>query len=435
MSGYRLGMFYLLAGLGTASALPSESSPSCACDREMRKTLESIQAWRRLHNGQYPGRLVDLKDAGLLPQDGAVCPEVLREGSGADAAHQLSTSRRESGDPYDTYEYEMSSKVLKSKEGDKLYLPADAPPYTRQDLKSALLRRPFFEQIPILRCSSHRATAPPPFAGNNDVNRNATVSGHVYWSGLLWEQLWLDDVPYCAREANVLFGMKGPPFHTDRAPDVPGALDLRKWNCAFGDHAWWWTLPMFDEKANRQQAAHLRPFFQEKHGRRVEVGTTTWWIDGLVQLQGRVLEGQTNRYRGPGVEAFVWQKTGLPVERTFACAVWLQATTWTASSGETAGWLVWHYADGAIERVPLVYGQTTARFWRDLNQLAGEKDFPEPVWKHHESAQAVGKERWLRLYQQSWNNPRPNVVVTSLDFVSNRDCTAAPFLIAIKVEP
>lgn len=433
MSRYRLDVIYLLAGLVTASALPQESSLSLACDREMRKTLESIQAWRRLHDGRYPGRLVDLKDAGFLPQDGAICPEMLREGTGADAAHQQITSRGETGDPYGTYEYEMST-VLKS-EDNRFFLPRDAPSYTRQDLKAALLRRPFFEQVPILRCSSHRAAAPQSFAGSSDVRRNATVSGQVYWSGTYWEQIWLDNVPYCAREANVLFGLKGPPFHTDRRPDVPGSLDLRKWSCAFGDHAWWWAHPMFEERASRQKAAHLGPFFEENHGRRVQVGTTAWWIDGLVQLQGRVLEGRSNRYRGPGLLAFAWQKTGLPVSGAFARASWLQGTAWSAGSGETAGWLVWHYADGAVERVPMVYGQTTARFWADLDQLAGEKGYPEPAWKHHESAQTVGKERWLRLYHQTWMNPRPDVTVTSLDFVSNRECTAAPFLIAIRVEP
>ena len=57
------------------------------------------------------------------------------------------------------------------------------------------------------------------------------------------------------------------------------------------------------------------------------------------------------------------------------------------------------------------------------------------MWKHHETAEAVGKERWLRLYQQTWINPRPEVMVKSLDFVSNRDCPASPFLIAVNVTP
>lgn len=417
---------------GSASA--AGDNPCLDCDREMRKTFDAIQAWRRLHHGRYPDRLVDLKQAGLLPSDRAICPDVLRERIGGNAAHREVSSRSEAGDPQGTYEYELSAKVLKSG-GERIYLPSNAPSYTRQDVKAELLRRPFFEQIPILRCSSHRAVAPPPFAGADDVRRNATVAGSIYWSRTFWEHLWLNDVPYCARDANVLFGLKGPPFYTDRTPVLPEALDLRKWNCAFGDHAWWWTYPMFEEGVNRQTAAHLRPFFEENHGRSIKVAGTQWWIDGLVQLQGQVLPSGRNHYSAPGMEAFVWQKTGVSVNRTIRGASWLQGTVWVGRNDEPAGWLVWKYADGAEERVPVIYGKTTARFWGDAKQIEGESGFPDPVWKHHETTEAVGKERWLRLYQQHWTNPRPDIIVTILDFVSNRESPAAPFIIAVNVTP
>jgi hypothetical protein len=418
----------LLACAGTES--------SClACDRELRKTFEAIQAWRRLHNGTYPAYITDLKLAGFLPAEAAICPDVLGEHQGASAAHRGTSSSADLADPPGTYQYEMSAKVQKSRY-DKPYLPAGAAPYTLQDVKSVLLRRPFFEQVPILRCPSHRNVAPAQFAGANNGWRNFTVEGTVYWSKVYWEQRWLDDVPYCAREANVLFGAKGPPFYTDLAPTLSCALDLRKWSCAFGDHAWWWTYPMFEEGANRQWAAHLRPFFEEKHGRVLNLNGTDWWIDGLVQLQGRIImqEG-VGVYSGPGMEAFAWKKTGATVGCIFRRAAWLQGTVWTAKPGETTGWLVWHYADGSVERAPLNYGKNTARFWADSRQLEGEKGFVEPVWRYHETKEAVGKERWLRLYEQEWVNPRPDVVVDSLDFVSNPDSRAAPFLIAVNVVP
>jgi hypothetical protein len=408
---------------------------SClACDRELRKTFEAVQAWRRLHDGRWPGRLADLKIAGLLPVDCAICPEVLRERHGASAAHSGVSSRADAADPPGTYEYELSGKVRKS-QGDRMYLPDDAPPYTRQDVKTALLRRQFFEQVPILRCNSHREAAPAQFTGKEEGWRNLTVEGKVYWSAFYWEQLWLDDVPYCARDANVLFGLKGPPFHTDRAPSLPGALDLRKWSCSFGDHAWWWTYPMFEEQANRQVAAHLRPFFQENHGRVLQLDGTEWWVDGLVQLQGRINESRESRYRAPSMLTFTWKKTGAEVRRSFRRAAWLQGTVWTATAGETVGWLVWHYADGASEQVPIIYGRDTARFWAEPRHMEGEKDFAGPVWRQHETKEAVGQERWLRIYRQEWANPRPEVVVASLDFVSNQDCSAAPFLIAVNVVP
>jgi hypothetical protein len=421
------------------TALPilgrADTAPPClACDREMRKTFEAIQAWRRLHDGRFPGRLADLKTAGLLPVDCAICPDVLRERHGASAARSGVSSSADAADPPGTYEYELSGKVRKS-QSDRMFLPDDAPPYTRQDVKTALLRRPFFEQVPILRCSSHREAAPAQFTAKDEGWRNLTVEGKVYWSGRYWEQLWLDDVPYCARDANVLFGLKGPPFHTDRAPTLAGALDLRKWSCAFGDHVWWWTYPMFEQEPNRQVAAHLRPFFQEDHGRVLKLNDTEWWLDGLVQLQGRISSDQQSLYTAPGRLTCAWKKTGAEVGRAFRRASWLQGTVWTAAAGETVGWLVWHYADGATERAPIIYGRNTARFWAEPRQIENEKDFVEPVWRFHETKEAVGKERWLRIYRQEWVNPRPEVVVASLDFVSNQDCPAAPFLIAVNVVP
>jgi hypothetical protein len=420
----------LVSGVASSWAATPET---LRCDREMRKTLEAIQAWRRSHDGKYPPQLVHLKQAGLIPADGAICPEVLYERPGADAAHRLSTSRGQGLDPASTYEYEMSDFVRSIH--DRLYLPDGTPDYTRGEIKSKLLRRPFFEQVALLRCSSHRASAPSPHAEGGEPQRNLTATGAVYWSGSDWEDLWLNEVPYCARQANVLFGLKGPPFHSGRTPTLPEALDLRGATCAFGDHPWWWTLPMFEQETKRQWAAHLRPFFQEDHGRVLELGGTPWWIDGLVQLQGRVLTNENQRYRGPGRLAFPWERRGIPVGRHVRTATWLQGTVWTVPRNETVGWLVWHYQDGHEERVPVDYGVHTARFWADSDQLPTEGDFPEPVWSHAESAAKVGKERQLRIYRQSWSNPRPDTVVASLEFVSHRQSPGAPFLIAVNVYP
>src|SRR5579871_5473371 len=89
----------------------AESNPCLQCDRKLRKTLESIQAWRRAHEGKYPGRLVDLLSAGLLQGGGALCPDYLHEQVMAMQAPVLSTSAMEFGDPFGMYEYEMSDRV------------------------------------------------------------------------------------------------------------------------------------------------------------------------------------------------------------------------------------------------------------------------------------------------------------------------------------
>jgi hypothetical protein len=407
-----------------------QENPCLPCDRQMRKTFEAIQAWRRLHSGNYPGLLVDLENSGLLPKGGAICPELLGERSRSSAKLSEKTSRGPQRDPEEFYEYELTDSVLVFRD----YFPANATNYSRQQVKSVLLRRQFFEQVPILRCTRHPELAPARFT-NDRPRRNLTVEGKIYWSGLYWELLWLDDVPYCAREANVLFGSIGPPFYTNTAPILPAALDLRKWSCAFGDHAWWWPWPMFELGTNRQFAAQLRPFFQEQYGRVLQLDGEEWWLNGLVQLQGRIKRNDEGPFRAFDMEAFVWKKTGATVGRAFRKAAWLQGTVWTAPAGETAGWLVWHYADGTTERVPIDYGRNTARFWGEPPQIDAEKDFTKPAWRFHEDKESVLKDRWLRIYRQEWVNPRPDVVVASLDFVSNPESRASPFLIAVNVLP
>jgi len=429
-----LNLWLIFAGAQPVQP-PSTSSPCLQCDRELRKLAESLQAWRRAHDGNYPERLVDLFAAGLMPADGAICPKVRQEAIASDARHQLATSRKPGADPEGLYEYELSPNVNKS-DSEASYLPPGTQPYTRRDIKLELLRRPHAEQVPLLRCASHQAEAPDEFRTfEPPAFRNLTAAGAVYWSDVYWETRWLADVPYCARESIVLFGLKGPPFYVDRPPAITSALDLRSWSCAFGDHPWWWTLPLFDEPPNRQLAPQLRPFFQEQHGRVLSVGNEDYWLNGLTQLQGKISPDDRDVYRQARRPAFVSERTGLSVARNFRKACWLQGTLWTAPANDTAGWLVWHYADRTVERVPIVYGKTTARFWGDLEQINAERNFPEPVWKHHETAQEVGKERWLRLYRQTWENPHPEIKVVSLDFVSNTNSPAGPLIVAIKVYP
>jgi hypothetical protein len=147
-------------------------------------------------------------------------------------------------------------------------------------------------------------------------------------------------------------------------------------------------------------------------------------------LQGKV---GTDPFSGPGLIAFVWKKVGLAVNRKIAGAAWLQGTVWTAPLSQTTGWLIWHYEDGNVIHVPMDYGVNTARFWADAHQHQNESGFPEAVWSVHQERSLLQNERWLRLYRQEWSNPHPDVTVVSLDFASNEESPAAPFLVAVNL--
>ena len=208
--------------------LGGEEQPSeiVRCDREMRKTFEALQAWRRLNHGAFPERLADLKTAGLLPSGGAICPSVAAEQFNASARHSLITSHNKDGDPKATYEYELSGTAMAS-EGNERWLPAETPPISRRQYKTEILRRPNSDQMPFLRCKSHQPAAPAPYRNDSTTWRNLPYTGSAYWSGEYWEQNWLQDVPYTERHLNILFGGQGPPFNSGLPPRLAAALDLR----------------------------------------------------------------------------------------------------------------------------------------------------------------------------------------------------------------
>ncbi len=432
---------HLLAGVMGILLLPypsaGEESDTLPCDREMRKTIEAMQAFRRQNQGRYPDSLSDLTRHGYLQWRDAACPLNRQGDAQADERANFISSRRLGGDRSGRYEYELSDQVVLN-DGSRMFLPADPPPFTRAQLKGELLRRAFSEQVPLLRCDQHRS-GPSPASNPDDGRRNATAYGTIYWSGLYWEQVWIADVPGTSRDLNVFYGLEGPPFYVDRAPALDGAIDFRPWNSAFGDVAWWWELPFFDEGSNRQRTPDLGPFFHHQQGMTRDLGGTSWWLNGLVQVQGEFSEAPgLNRYHQPTSQDHPPSRLDLPIKRHFHAASWLQGTLWTGSPGEPVGFLIWHYEDGTIERVPILYGVHSARFWCDEEQSRDEqlvRNLVSPVWSEHQTREQVGVERQLRLYQQRWTNPHPDVQVTSLDFVAATNSPAAPFLVAMQVTP
>jgi hypothetical protein len=90
------------------------------------------------------------------------------------------------------------------------------------------------------------------------------------------------------------------------------------------------------------------------------------------------------------------------------------------------------YEDKTTVLIPIVYGQDV----RDWFFLEGERlpNLGKVVWTGDNAfAKEVGAR--LRLYLSSWDNPMPAKRVTSIDYLSRKDDTAAaPFCVAITVE-
>ncbi|HEY5913203.1 MAG TPA: protein kinase [Verrucomicrobiae bacterium] len=118
----------------------------------------------------------------------------------------------------------------------------------------------------------------------------------------------------------------------------------------------------------------------------------------------------------------------------------LHGTAYRERDGIVVAALVWNFADGTRHESEIVYGRHVRSRWvghDPVNVTPGGR----VAWEGTNPAATdyrdifpggePGKE--VRLYLSSWENPRPEVAVTSLDLVS-RLTDSAPFFLGITVE-
>ena len=119
---------------------------------------------------------------------------------------------------------------------------------------------------------------------------------------------------------------------------------------------------------------------------------------------------------------------GIPVRRRGRQIHFLHACGFAAPRETTIGAYVVHYADGAEDRASIIYGRNIVDWWEsDIVTDA------RVAWVGSNAAsRQVGKQTHLVKY--TWDNPRPDEEVTSIDFVSAVE-EPAPFLVAITIEP
>lgn len=140
---------------------------------------------------------------------------------------------------------------------------------------------------------------------------------------------------------------------------------------------------------------------------------------GLVQANGGALEEK----HGPFLQRF----DGIPVRQRCRRLHFLNATDVAGVAGIIVASYAVHYADGQVLEIPAVYGQDIGAC--RLQGDAAELRMPGVVWRDR-----LGEGISLQLYVLSWDNPRPDVCIEAIDFVSH-NTRAAPFLIAITAQP
>jgi hypothetical protein len=280
------------------------------------------------------------------------------------------------------------------------------------------------EVVPIVRCHQH---AP---------QLNLSVGGQVYGSTGTWEAMFTNKVSADALTVSKLFPGESPPAPAQKSatpsaggggggyqapviiripprdPQTPSALiDLTDYYNAGLTEGW--------HRVGASDASKHSDLAWLPRGTQSFAGTE-FDVRGVVQLAGQSLK--TKRYP-PSVK-------GIRINRKCTTLHFLHGTGWWVSDGTRIGHYRVVYAGGDDVEIPLVYGADL----RDWHMKANEG--PEPTnsvvaWMGKTPAQPQNVT--LQLFKTSWENPRAQLRIETLDYVSAMT-NCAPFLIAITAE-
>jgi hypothetical protein len=153
------------------------------------------------------------------------------------------------------------------------------------------------------------------------------------------------------------------------------------------------------------------------------------------RLGGVVLVGPGETSSGDGVRVPVKPEVdGIPINQRARRLHFLQGTHWHPRDGALIGSYVVNYADDTRISVPIRYGQDVVDWWTvdDGSSVAAQTRL---AWVGDNAAAA---DRPIRLFVKSWENPRPQVPIRSVDMVTGSQPPGpeapAPFLVGLTVE-
>ncbi|MHC1763227.1 MAG: protein kinase [Verrucomicrobiia bacterium] len=192
----------------------------------------------------------------------------------------------------------------------------------------------------------------------------------------------------------------------ERDPTTPSwLLDLTPFFNASLDQSWAYPLP-----SRRDLVALPR-------GRQTFAGVD-WDIRGLIQLSSPRLLALHLEYAA--------KIEGIPVRQRCRRLHFLHAADVATADGTRLGGYIIHYADGGQQEIPIVYGQDLVAW--DLDPPRTNSP-PVVAWAGRNRVSVC-----VQLFKTTWDNPRPDDEITSLDLVSAM-APAAPFVVAITAEP
>jgi hypothetical protein len=119
------------------------------------------------------------------------------------------------------------------------------------------------------------------------------------------------------------------------------------------------------------------------------------------------------------------------VDRVLAKLHLLHATGWSTDDGTIIGEYVVTWEDDTSVTIPIRYGKELLDWWYD--DASAEPSEAKVAWKGvTKQSEASGKK--VRLYLATWENPKPDKKIKTIDFTTSKQSPCAPFCVAITAE-
>ncbi|HEV7923841.1 MAG TPA: M56 family metallopeptidase [Verrucomicrobiae bacterium] len=157
-------------------------------------------------------------------------------------------------------------------------------------------------------------------------------------------------------------------------------------------------------------------------GRHV-LGGVAFEISGVLQLSAKGMP--------EGGRTFPPALDGIKLDRPFGKLHLLHACAGKQDAGTMVAKIVVHYQDGRRLEVPINYGEHVRDWWFwDFDPVSDPNT--TMAWTGN-NLNVRAQNGSLRLYRTTWINPRPQVSVVGVDYVSGQS-KSAPFMVALTVE-
>jgi beta-lactamase regulating signal transducer with metallopeptidase domain len=156
------------------------------------------------------------------------------------------------------------------------------------------------------------------------------------------------------------------------------------------------------------------------------LGTGRQMLEGVPFVIGKSLLQLGSRIDKPD------QIQGIKVGRKLNKLHILHATGYSMDDDSQIAEYTVNYEDGTSVTIPVVYGKDVLDWWK--YSFSGEPTRGKVVWNGENEPAKKEFDATIRLYMTTWENPKPDLRITSIDYSATKDIQCVPFCVAMTAE-